>query len=140
MLKGSSLPPRPKAPAPAETSVHLKAPVSAETLGDDNNTTIESVAGATNGSTSTRRLSFADENITHEEPDEEELTNDVEPSIINQAGTQAGRLRENGRRTSNAQSEADPLPGASRPRGQRRTHDDRAWHDCSVLSFRLGHE
>ena len=33
-VKGSTFPPRPKAPAPAETLVHSKAPPPAETLGD----------------------------------------------------------------------------------------------------------
>ena len=68
VLKGSSFPPRPKAPAPAETLAHLKAPAPAETLGDNGDS-----------STSTRRLSFDDENITHEEPDVEELPDNVEP-------------------------------------------------------------
>ena len=76
-IKGSAFPPRPKAPAPAETLVHLKAPAPAETLGAH-----PSLIDGANGTTSTRRLSFADENITHEEPDPEELSDDrVAPDV-----------------------------------------------------------
>ena len=79
-LKGSTFLPRPKAPAPAETSVHPKAPAQAETLGDKLNSvnqTIKSVIDAADRATSIRQLSFADENISHEEPEVEELPDGV---------------------------------------------------------------
>ena len=79
-LKGSTFPPRPKAPAPAVTSVHPKAPAQAETLGDKLNSvnqTIKSVIDAADRATSIRQLSFADENISHEEPEVEELPDGV---------------------------------------------------------------
>ena len=76
-LKGSAFPPRPKAPAPAVTSVHPKAPAQAETLGDKFNQTIKSVIDAADRATSIRQLSFADENISHEEPEAEELPDGV---------------------------------------------------------------
>ena len=79
-VKGSTFPPRPKAPAPAETLVHSKAPAPAETLGDKLkliNQTIQSAVNAANDATSIRKLSFADENIAHEEPEVEELSDEV---------------------------------------------------------------
>ena len=72
-IKGSAFPPRPKAPAPAETLAHLKAPAPAETLGAQS---ISSVIAETSGTSSTRRLSFAEENIAHEEPDPEDTAED----------------------------------------------------------------
>jgi len=84
-VKGSTFPPRTKAPAPAETLVHPKAPAPAETLGDKLkliNQTIQSAVNAANDATSIRKLSFADENIAHEEPEVEELSDDVAaPSV-----------------------------------------------------------
>ena len=107
--KGSSFPPRPKAPAPADTLVHLKAPTSVETLGDNNDTTIGSAVDAANDSSPSRRLSFADEYIAHEEPDEEELTNDVEPPAIKPA-----RKRVTFEKTAGARATRSQKPTLSR--------------------------
>ena len=79
-IKGSDFQPRPKAPAPAETLVHPKAPATAETLGDKITSigqSIQSAVDTANEATSIRHLSFADENIAHEEPEHEELPEDV---------------------------------------------------------------
>ena len=75
--KGSSFAPQPKAPAPAETSVHPKAPAPAETLGVSIDLPTRSILDPGKRDTSIRQPSFADENISHEEPDAEELPNDV---------------------------------------------------------------
>ena len=79
-LKGSTFPPRRDTPAPGEPSVHPKAPAPAETLGDKLHSvtqTIRSAISAADRATSIRQLSFADENIAHEEPEPEELSDDV---------------------------------------------------------------
>lgn len=70
-------PPLALSKAPAATS---KAP--AETLGDkltSANNKIEEALAAADNATSIRQLSFADENIAHEEPDDEELYLNAEP-------------------------------------------------------------
>ena len=84
------VPPKPKVvPPAAHPTHHPKAPAEtskapAETWGDkiaEVGRKLETIFTGAEDATSIRRLSFADENIAHEEPIAEELPGDAEPSV-----------------------------------------------------------